>query len=61
MRDYGRNPSVGYDSIDESPFLFSGPLDGWLRSTSRVVAVHNDPESVAYPFESLGEVRVVNE
>ncbi len=61
MRDYGRNPYVGYDSIDESPFLFSGPLDGRLRSTSRVVAVHNDAESVAYPFESLGEVRVVND
>ena len=61
VRDYGRNPYVGYDSIDESPFLFSGPLDGRLRSTARVVAVQNDAESVAYPFDALAKVRVVND
>ncbi len=57
FRDYGRNPYIGCGTIDESPALFSGPLDGRLRSTLRVVAVQNDREPVAYPFESLDEVR----
>ncbi len=33
-RDYGRNPYVGYDTVDQNPFLFFGELDGRLPPRS---------------------------
>jgi hypothetical protein len=58
-RDYGRNPYVGYDRIDQSPFLFDGALDGRLPPMERVLTVELGGESAAYPFGRLAERRVV--
>lgn len=58
-RDYGRNPYVGYDRIDQSPFLFEGKLDGRLRPMERVVAVSLGGEDVAYPFSLLSQRYVI--
>lgn len=58
LRDYGRNPYVGYDNIDVNPFLFDGELDGRLAAQTRVVAVRGE-ESVVIPQELLGERRVI--
>jgi hypothetical protein len=60
-RDYGRNPYLGYDRIDQSPFLFSGPIDGRLPPMERVVAVSVGGEDVAYPFTLLRERGVVED
>jgi hypothetical protein len=65
-RDYGRNPYVGYDSIDQSPFLFTGETDDRLKPMERVVAVSLETQSdesfdVAYPFTLLTEKRVIND
>ena len=38
-RDYGRNPYRGYDDIDSTPFLLSGPPDPRLPPMERVVAI----------------------
>jgi hypothetical protein len=38
-RSYGTNPYVGYDSINSSPFLYSGPQDGRLPPMERVATV----------------------
>jgi len=57
-RNYGRNPYVGYDRIDQSPFLFDGKLDSRLSPMERVVAMSLGGEDVAYPFSVLGERRV---
>jgi hypothetical protein len=59
-RDYGRNPYVGYDDVDSSPFLFRGEGDDRLRPMERVVGVlFLDNENVAYPYTSLEEKRVI--
>lgn len=58
-RSYGSNPYVGYDSSD-SPFLFQGQVDDRLFATSRVLAGIIDGIPVAYPFETLASVGVIN-
>ena len=61
VRDYGRNPYVGYDNLDSSPFLYTGPKDSRLRPMERVVTVSIGREDVAYPFSALEKVRVVHD
>jgi hypothetical protein len=46
LRDYGRNPYVGYDTTDERPFLFDGVTDGRLAPKERVVTL-GDQDSEA--------------
>jgi hypothetical protein len=60
-RRYGENPYVGYDSIDETPFLFRDPVDGRLPAMERVVSVELPELAVAYPYSVLREVHVVND
>lgn len=60
-RSYGRNPYVGYDNINSSPFLYTGPKDGRLPPMERVVTVSIGKEDAAYPFSMLEKVRVVND
>jgi hypothetical protein len=60
-RDYGRNPYGGYDNINNSPFLFQGPEDGRLPAMARVLTLDLGTEAVAYPFDLLSEVRVIND
>lgn len=59
VRSYGSNPYTGYDNINSSPFLFSGPSDGRLPPMERVVAVTIDGQDIAYPFRLLEERKVV--
>ncbi len=61
-RDYGRNPYAGYDSIGNTPFLFTGDLDGRLQAVERVVTVSLDEGTdVAYPLSVLSEAGVIND
>ncbi len=60
-RDYGTNPYVGYDRIDQPPFLYDGPLDGQLPPKERVVTVSRGSEDVAYPFTLLRERKVISD
>jgi hypothetical protein len=60
-RSYGRNPYVGYDDINSSPFLYRGPKDGRLPPMERVVTISLNGEDVAYPFRVMEKVRVVND
>ena len=59
-RSYGRNPYVGYDRADTSPFLFKGKLDGRLLPKERVAALTIGDVSAAFPFPVLEQERVVN-
>ena len=61
VRNYGRNPYAGYDSIGSNPFLFDGDLDGRLPAVERVVAIEVSGTDVAYPFTLLRELQVVND
>jgi hypothetical protein len=60
-RSYGRNPYVGYDDINSSPFLFDGKTDGRLRPMERVATVSLNGEDAAYPFSQLEQRRVVHD
>ena len=60
QRPYGENPYVGYDRVDNPPFLFSGDLDGRLLPKERVVTATIGDEDAAFPFSVLAEERAVN-
>lgn len=60
-RPYGRNPYVGYDSIDERPFLYDGPIDDRLPPMEKVVAVRIGDATKAYPHRVTGEERVIHD
>ena len=60
-RPYGRNPYLGYDSIDRSPFLFSDPLDKRLPPMERVISVTIGKLQRIYPFAALEKQAVIND
>ncbi len=59
-RDYGRNPYVGYDTVDQQPFLFSGVTDGRLAPKERVVTIGTGGEATAFPFSELRKTGVAS-
>jgi hypothetical protein len=61
-RNYGRNPYVGYDDVNRPPFLYVGPeTPGKLPPVARVLTVDLNGEAVAYPYDVLQQVHVVND
>ncbi|MFZ5903376.1 MAG: DUF3179 domain-containing protein [Chloroflexota bacterium] len=60
-RDYGRNPYFGYDDINQTPFLFDGATPDQLPPMARVLTVDLNGKAVAYPYDVLEEVNVVND
>lgn len=58
-RDYGRNPYVGYDQEDRSPFLFRGELDDRFPPMTRMVGLAGDQDAVAITTEILVTQRAV--
>jgi hypothetical protein len=61
-RSYGRNPYVGYDDVNNPPFLYQGPeTPGRLPPVARVLAIEIGTETVAYPYELLSQEFAVND
>ncbi|HEX6270588.1 MAG TPA: DUF3179 domain-containing protein [Anaerolineales bacterium] len=61
-RNYGHNPYIGYDDVDNPPFLYQGPVTpGQLPPVARVLTIDLNGEAVAYPYETLEEIAVVND
>jgi hypothetical protein len=61
-RSYGVNPYAGYDDVNRPPFLYRGPeTPGILPPVARVLTVDLDGEAVAYPYEVLEKVKVIND
>jgi hypothetical protein len=58
-RPYGRNPYSGYDSIEDTPFLFDGDVDERLKPVARVVTVSVGRGDSAYPYLELEKQNVV--
>jgi hypothetical protein len=54
-REYGRNPYVGYDDVDSSPFFPVGREDDRLPAKARVVFLERGDEAVVVPFTVLAE------
>jgi len=62
FRSYGQNPYVGYDNINNPPFLYDGPTTpDALLPMARVLTVELNSEAVAYPFDTLEKVGVIND
>lgn len=61
-RQYGQNPYAGYDDVDNPPLLYAGPqTPDVLPPVARVLTVDLNDDAVAYPYDVLKEVRVVND
>lgn len=60
-RDYGRNPYFGYDDINQTPFLFDGTTPDQLPPMARVLTVDLSGEAVAYPYDVLSKLNVIND
>ena len=60
-RDYGRNPYFGYDDINQTPFLYDGTTPNQLPPMARVLTVDWNSEAVAYPYEVLSKLNVIND
>ncbi|MDL1943593.1 DUF3179 domain-containing protein [Chloroflexi bacterium CFX2] len=60
-RNYGRNPYYGYDDINQTPFLYDGSTPDQLPPMARVLTIDMNGEAVAYPYDVLSELNVVND
>ena len=61
-RQYGLNPYLGYDDINDTPFLYEGPpVSGRLPPLARVLTVDLNNQAVAYPFTVLAQQSVIND
>jgi Protein of unknown function (DUF3179) len=62
LRDYGHNPYIGYDDVNNPPFLYQGPttLDQ-LPPVARVLTIDLSGDAVAYPYETLEKAGVAND
>ena len=58
-RDYGRNPYLGYDAADGTPFLFEGEVDGRYTAMTRMVGVAIDGDAVGVPLAALRDDAVI--
>jgi len=62
VRDYGHNPYIDYDDVNQPPFLYNGPrTPGALAPMARVFTIDLGGEAVAYPYDLLAKVYVVND
>jgi len=62
LRDYGHNPYIGYDDVNNPPFLYEGPpTPNQLPPVARVLTIDLNGEAVAYPYETLEQIGVVND
>lgn len=60
-RNYGKNPYVGYGNINQTPFLYNGITREEPPPMARVMTVNINNEAVAFPYEILREVKVIND
>lgn len=60
-RNYGANPYFGYDDINQTPFLYDGTTPDQLPLMARVLTVELESTAVAYPYDILREVNVIND
>lgn len=58
VRDYGRNPYVGYDELENDPFLLDQEADGRFPAKEPVVAFPDAADPVAILTADLADVGV---
>ena len=61
-RDYGHNPYIGYDDVNNPPFLYQGPATpDQLPPVARVLTIDLNGEAVAYPYGTLEKIGAIND
>ncbi|MBT8381485.1 MAG: DUF3179 domain-containing protein [Ignavibacteriaceae bacterium] len=61
QKEYGKNPYVGYDDINQKPFLFKGDLDERLPPNEKVIAVKDENNYKAYPYSITSVKKAIND
>jgi hypothetical protein len=61
QKKYGKNPYVGYDDIDQKPFLYDGDEDERLPPNEKVIAIKDDSIYKAYPYSITFNKKVIND
>ncbi len=60
-RKYGLNPFQGYDSIENSPLLFTDDTDPRLPAMERVLNIRIDGVLKLYPYPVVKSAKVIND
>ncbi|MBW8038872.1 MAG: DUF3179 domain-containing protein [Planctomycetes bacterium] len=60
-RNYGRNPYVGYDDIENKPYLYRGKEDPRLKPMEKLITVNINNISKAYPYSITRKKHVIND
>ncbi len=60
-RAYGLSPYIGYDDIDQQPFLYKGEIDERLPPNEKVIGIKDDGMHKAYPYTITMEKHVIND
>jgi hypothetical protein len=60
-RDYNLPPYAGYDTLDNTPFLFYGGIDSRLEAMERIIGLTISNDDVAYSFQLLKDHPVVQD
>ena len=58
-RKYGMNPYVGYDDIDQKPFLYRNDIDERLPPNEKVIAIMINDVYKAYPYSITVEEHII--
>ena len=58
-RKYGMNPYVGYDDIDQKPFLYRNDIDERLPPNEKVIAIMIGDIYKAYPYSITTDEHVI--
>lgn len=60
-RNYGKNPYVGYDDINQSPFMLKQATDKRLFPMQRVATVTINDKNKAYAYSKVKKLKVIND
>lgn len=61
MRNYGKNPYVGYDDINNTPFLLQNSPDRRLPPMERIINVSLNGINKIYPFSTIQNEKVIHD
>ncbi len=60
-REYGKNPYIGYDEINNTPFVLKGTPDKRLPPMERIINVYIDGVDKIYPLSALQKEKVIHD
>ena len=61
LRNYGKNPYVGYDDVNDRPYLYRGPFDKRVPPMEKLVTVSMNGFERVYPHSVTRKKRVIHD